>query len=96
MRDQPIAQVTTGIEIDLEYHVLPVLHLARMAISLEHMLRDIQTSRDLLPGLDESPKNLGCLTDYGQSVADHADGAILSVIDLIKAHAEGKRVGGAA
>lgn len=29
MREQPIAQVTTGIEIDLEYHVLPVLHLAK-------------------------------------------------------------------
>lgn len=94
MCEQPIAQVTTGIEIDLEYHVLPVLQLARMAISLEHMLREIQASRDLLPALNESLKNLGCLTDYGQSVADYADGAILAAIDLIKAHAEGKRAGG--
>ena len=86
----------TSIEIDLESHVIPVLHLARMAISLEHMLREIDVARTLSPGLNESLKNLGCLTDCGQPVADHADGAILLAINLIQAHVEGKRVGGAA
>lgn len=85
-----------GLEIDLELHVLPVLHLARMAVSMEGMLREIDDSRALLPKLDGTLKNLGCLTNYGQSVADHADGAILAAISLLEAYVDSQHVGGAA
>jgi hypothetical protein len=84
-----------GLAIDLESHILPVLHLARMAISMEHMLREIDAARALLPKLNDTLKNLGCLTDSGQPVAPDADGAILLAISLLETYAEDKRVGGA-
>lgn len=83
---------TEGIEVDLRFHVLPVLHLARMAIAMESMLREIDVSRAQLSHLDETLKKLGCPTDYGNSVAEHADMAILSAISLIEAHMNGERL----
>lgn len=83
---------TEGIEVDLRFHVIPVLHLARMAIGLESMLREIDLSRAQLPHLNETLKNLGCLTEYGNSVAELADTAILSAINLIEAHMDGERL----
>ena len=47
---------TEGIEVDLRFHVIPVLHLARMAISMESMLREIDLSRAQLPHLNETLK----------------------------------------
>jgi len=75
--------------VDLEMHVYPVLHLARVAVAMEAMLYEIQSARTLLPGLDESLKNLGCSSDYGTSVADYADLAILAATDLLEAHQTG-------
>lgn len=77
---------TSHFEVDLETHVYPVLHLARMAISMEYMLFEIDSARNMLPGLDEHLKNLGLLTDYGQSVADYADSAILAATHLLEAY----------
>lgn len=76
-------------EIDLERHVYPLLHLARMAVVLEKILADIDQSRRILPDLDRTLKQLGCLTDYGISLADHADVTILAAIDLLEAHQQG-------
>lgn len=76
-------------ELDLEMHVYPVLHLARMAIAMEAMLSEIEVTRGLLPDLHERMKNLGLPTNYGQSVADYADAAILGAIDLLEAHQSG-------
>jgi len=79
----------TIFQVDLETHVYPVLHLARAAIAMEAMLYEIQSARTLLPGLDESLRNLGCSSDYGASVADYADLAILAATDLLEAHQSG-------
>ncbi len=89
-----MSKASTGIRIDLELHVLPVLHLARMAIALEDALREVDESRKILPGLHEHLKALGCMTDIGQSIAPHADTAILSAIHLIEAYDSDMRAGG--
>ncbi len=78
-----------GVDIDFHLHVFPVLHLARLSISLQHALREVDETRKMAPRLDESLKNLGLFTDIGQDIADEVDMAILSVIDLLKAHQEG-------
>lgn len=76
-------------EIDLDMHVHPVLHLARVAIAMEAMLHEIEVTRGLLPDLHERLKNLGLPTNYGSSLADYADAAILGATDLLEAHQSG-------
>lgn len=73
-------------EINLDMHVYPVLHLARVAIAMEHMLAEIETTRGLLPDFHERMKDLGLPTDYGHSLSDYADAAILGATDLLEAH----------
>jgi hypothetical protein len=75
--------------IDVDMHVYPVLHLARMAISMERMLEEIEVTRGLLPEFDERMKNLGLSTTYGASVADYADAAIFAATNLLEAHQAG-------
>ncbi|MDP3424695.1 MAG: hypothetical protein Q8S32_13145 [Burkholderiaceae bacterium] len=76
-------------EIELELHVYPVLHLARMAVVLERMLADIDVARRIHPELDERLKSHGCITDYGCDIADQVDTAMLGAVDLLKAHQDG-------
>jgi len=77
------------VAVSIETQVLPLLHLARMAASLEAMLRGVNDNRRMLPQLNETLKNLGCLTDYGINVSDHVDAAILFASSLIEAHING-------
>lgn len=76
-------------EVDLERHVYPLLHLARMAVVLEKMLAEIEATRVMLPKLNEQLKNLGLPTCYGQSIADYADAAIVAATELLEAHQQG-------
>lgn len=76
-------------EIALEQHVYPLLHLARMAVTLEKMLAEIEATRGMLPKLHEQLKNLGLPSCYGQSVTDHADMVILAATELLEAHQQG-------
>jgi hypothetical protein len=85
-----------GFSIDLEQHVLPVLHLARLAVLLEGTLRDVDERRKISPALNESLNNLGLMTDIGQTIASDADMAILSAIHMIEAYDRAQRMGGAA
>jgi len=78
-------------EVNLEMHVYPVLHLARMAMVMERMLAEIETTRGMLPDLHERMENLGLPTCYGESIADYADAAILGATDLLEAHQMGPR-----
>lgn len=91
-----MSKPTPGIPIDLETHVLPVLHLARLAIALDWALREVDENRKIAPALNESLNNLGLMTDIGQPVAPHADMAILSAIRMIEVYDCGQRKGGAA
>lgn len=84
-----MAHTPPTFEIDLERHVFPLLHLARMAVALERMLSEIDVTRGMLPDLNERLKNLGLPTVYGQSLVDHADMAILAATDLLEAHQQG-------
>jgi hypothetical protein len=83
----------TGIQIDFEIHVVPLLHLARMAITLEHAVRAVDDNRANLPELDTCLKQLGCITAMGESVAEYAGLALLSAINLIEAHERDRRAG---
>jgi hypothetical protein len=84
-----MARTQHTFEIDLERHVYPLLHLARVAVSIERMLNEIEATRAMLPDLNERLKRLGLPTCYGQSVADHVDMAILVATDLLEAHQHG-------
>lgn len=84
-----MARTPHTFEIDLERHVYPLLHLARMAVAMERMLGEIEVARVMLPDLHERLKNMGLPTCYGQSVIDHADMAILCATDLLEAHQYG-------
>ena len=85
------ANARHGLDIDLDLHVFPVLQLARLAIALDDALREVNETRMIAPGLDASLKNLGLMTDIGQSIAVEADMAILSAIDLLKAYQVGPK-----
>jgi hypothetical protein len=76
-------------ELNLEMHVYPVLHLARMAVAMEHMLAEIDAVRDMLPDFHERLKSLGLCTCYGEPVADYVDAALLGASDLLQAHQAG-------
>lgn len=78
-------------EVNLEMHVYPVLHLARIAIAMERMLAEIGATRRLFPEFHKGMTTLGLSTCYGESVADYADMAILGATDLLEAHHMGPR-----
>jgi hypothetical protein len=84
-----MARTQHTFEIDLERHVYPLLHLARMAVAMEGMLNEIEDARRMLPDLHERMKNLRLPTDYGQSIATHVDIALLCAADLLEAHQHG-------
>ncbi len=81
-----MARTQHTFQLDLERHVFPLLHLARIAVAMESMLNEIEATRAMLPELNERLKNLGLPTCYGQSVAEHVDMAILAAADLLEAH----------
>lgn len=91
-----MSKPTPVFSIDLEQHVLPVLHLARLAILLEGTLRDVDEQRKIYPALNELLNDLGLMTDIGQSIASDADMAILSAINMVEVYDRAQRMGGAA
>ena len=73
-------------EVSLENHVIPMLQFVRKAVELQAALREVDDARKLIPRLDETLKNLGCLTDIGQSIEEEISLVLLSAVDMIECY----------
>lgn len=89
MSGQPIP-----FEVDLFYHLVPIINLARKAIVSERTLRDLEDVRRLYPDIDQTLAVTGISELWDESLTHDAANALSFVAQVLEQAHEKDMEGG--